>query len=357
MLKSARVPERAYAIAMWLVSLVFAAFLIGFGRLVIGDLPRLDDQISIEQFMDQQALDRLQAGREALNDRRTEQYRLMEAARLKREEARNAYASARDSFDNWIRTRRATSNAAQDPEVLRRTAALDRLKVLERATEVEVESLQQNQNAIDNLQVDLDAVDAELVATAQPRFERAMFVQELKVFGWRLLFTLPLLVVAGWLVAKKRKSDYWPLMRGFVIAALFAFFVELVPYLPSYGGYVRYIVGIALTLVTGHFIIKNMRAYLVRRQQAEAQAETERRKQVSYEEAFKKMSAKICPGCDRPVSTTGEAEANFCVHCGMTLFDTCTSCNTRKMAFFRYCMTCGTQAASPDASSASAQPG
>jgi hypothetical protein len=28
----------------------------------------------------------------------------------------------------------------------------------------------------------------------------------------------------------------------------------------------------------------------------------------------------------------------------MTLFDHCHSCNTRKMAFFRFCMTCGTPA-------------
>ena len=76
----------------------------------------------------------------------------------------------------------------------------------------------------------------------------------------------------------------------------------------------------------------------------EQQAEVERRKLVSHVEAFKKMAAKVCPGCDRPIASMEGSESNFCVHCGMTLFNRCTSCDTRKMAFFRFCMACGTSA-------------
>ena len=100
-----------------------------------------------------------------------------------------------------------------------------------------------------------------------------------------------------------------------------------------------------LTIIAGHYLIKNMRAYLARRQAVELQAEQERRKLVSHDEAFKKMTAKVCPGCDRPIAAMEGSETNFCVHCGMTLFDHCGSCDKRKMAFFRYCMACGTPAA------------
>jgi hypothetical protein len=342
MLKSARVPERTYAIVMWLVSIVFAGFLIGLGNLVIGDLPQLDQDIRQEQFVDAAAQAKLNVASKALREQRSDLNAKSEDARLKLDQARNTYTSANETFETWIKTRTATVDPNQDPEVIRRTQSLEVLKGQERSAQSVVEKLDEEQLLLSREENDLSQQQSSLNEAGRPAYEKAMFWQDLKVFLWRLAFTLPLLGVAGWLVMKKRKSDYWPLMRGFVIAAVFAFFFELVPYLPSYGGYIRYIVGIGLTLVAGHFIIKNMRAYLLKRQLAEHQVETERRKLVSYEEAFKKMSAKVCPGCDRPVSTTGEAEANFCVHCGMTLFNKCSCCNTRKMAFFRYCMSCGT---------------
>ncbi|WP_245647637.1 zinc ribbon domain-containing protein [Novosphingobium lentum] len=347
LVKGVRVPERAYRIVLWVVSLVFAGFIIGLGNLVIGDLPMVEQQVVPEVSTSSPQMVRLRSDLTAIAARRGQIDDKLEIAKLQLTQAQRASQTGSETFAAWIAARTATTDPQQDPEVLARTRQLEQAKASERAVQQAIDALEDERVPLNQHESALLAQQSQLSADAIPAQERAMFWQELRVFALRLAITLPMLLVATWLVVKKRRSDYWPLMRGFVLAAVFVFFVELVPYLPSYGGYVRYVVGIVLTFAAGHFLIKNMRTYLARRQAAEAQAEDERRKLVSHDEAFKKMAAKQCPGCDRPISTTDGAESNFCVHCGMTLFNHCAGCDARKMAFYRYCMACGVPAEAP----------
>jgi predicted RNA-binding Zn-ribbon protein involved in translation (DUF1610 family) len=344
MMKAIRVPERAFTIAMWVVSFIFAGFLTGLGQLVIDDLPRVENPVEIGQFVDQKAASRIEIARDAARSERDALQVKAEEAQPAAEAARNDYKAKREAFDNWIATRRATTDPKQDPEVIGRTKELDTLNDRARAQEKIIEDLNAQTGALDRKLTQLYDERAKLETAAQSTFDSAAFKQDLKVFVYRLFLTLPLLVLAGWMVRKKRGSAYWPLMRGFGLFALYAFFVELVPYLPSYGGYIRYIVGIILTIVASHYLIKWMQHYLANRVVAEQKAEVERKQSIRYEDALKKMSANVCPGCERPIATTGEVLADYCVHCGMQLFDKCMSCATRKLAFFHYCMSCGTAA-------------
>ena len=341
MFKALRVPERVFSLTMWILSLAFAGFLVGLGSQLVGDLPKLDATLKLEQFADQAALRQVRSELERQGKATQEIDQRLERLRQDTEAAGNAYQSARTTYDNWLQTRTATTDPKQDPEVLKRTRGLDELQARERSAQVAVEAAEKEALLTRQSTAEQQRREAQILQAAQAQFDTATFKREMRVFGSRLALTLPLLLIAGWLVAKKRKSEYWPLMRGFVLFALFAFFVELVPYLPSYGGYVRSIVGIVGTVVAGHYAIRAMRRYVEQRKLVEQQSESERRNALTTDEALKKLAANVCPACDRAVRTTGDVKPDFCVHCGLKLFGKCGGCQTRKNMFFHYCPQCG----------------
>ncbi|WP_454707908.1 serine endopeptidase [Delftia acidovorans] len=343
MSKALRLPEKWFRRGLWLVAVVFASFLIGLGGLVVGDLPQVESPRTVEDFIAPAAAEPVKAEIKAADADHDKAETALQNARLKYQATQARYRSARETFDNWVATRRATARPEQDSELLSRTQALDAIKQEENTARAAVERLQ---DASLQARQRLDAANRQwdgLRDGAMQAWRKEMRAIELRVFLYRLALTLPLLLVAGWLFAKQRKSTWWPFVWGFIFFALFAFFVELVPYLPDYGGYVRYVVGIVVTVLLGRAAILGLNRYLERQKQQESLPETQRRQELGYDVALARLAKGVCPGCERPVDLKDGA-IDFCPHCGIGLFDRCGSCNTRKSAFVHYCHSCGTQA-------------
>ena len=340
MSKTLRLTEKWMQRGLWLVALVFAAFLIGLGGTLVGDLPKVEKQLELADFMDAKAVATLRTTIKSAEQSGDDADSALEQAQLKRRAAQADSAAARETFSNWLATRQATQLEGQDTELVARTRALDALKDKERAAGVAVEAQQQAaleaRQTVEREQGQL----GELEQAAQLQLDAEYRRVELRVFLYRLALTLPLLVAAGWLFAKKRKSTYWPFVWGFIFFALFAFFVELVPYLPSYGGYVRYVVGILITVLVGRQAIVSLNRYLERQKLAEQLPDAQRREELSYDTALARLGKGVCPGCERPVDLKNTA-IDFCPHCGIGLFDHCRSCSARKSAFARFCQACG----------------
>ena len=353
MSKARRLSEKWFHRGLWVVAFVFAGFLIGLGGTIVGDLPKVEQRAALDDFMDRDAAAQARQTVKDANRAGQQAREALDQAQLKLKIAQADSQSARETFGNWLATRRATERPEQDRELIERTARLDALKAAERTALAAVEAQQQAaldaSQAVSRAQARLRDMERD----AQDALRKAQRAQELRVFLYRLALTLPLLVAAGWLFARKRQSTWWPFVWGFIFFALFAFFVELVPYLPSYGGYVRYIVGIVITALVGRYAILALNRYLERQKQAETLPDAQRRQELSYDVALARLAKGVCPGCERVVDLK-DVKNDFCPHCGIGLHDHCGHCQARKSAFARFCHACG--AAARPAGAASSTP-
>ena len=343
MRRSLRLSERWFHRGLWIVALVFAFCLIGFGSIVVDDLPHVERQAQRDDFLDQAAAQPLQLaisqGKHAEEDATS----AGEQAALKLQAAQQAYATAKEAFGSWVETRKATNLPDQDQELIARTKGLDALNSARIAAQRSVDA--QSQAVLNAQQVQSEAEGRleTLNAAADSQLAAANNRSELRVFFYRLALTLPLLGIAGWLFVRKRKSTWWPFVWGFILFALFTFFVELVPYLPSYGGYVHYGVGLLVTVLVGRYTIVSLNRYLAQQRAAEQLPDQIRRDELDYDTALARLTKGACPGCERPIDLQNMAN-DFCPHCGIGVFDRCASCAARKSAFARFCHSCGTQA-------------
>lgn len=341
--KSLRLSEKWFNRGLWLLALVFASFLIGLGGTLVGDLPQVERQQSLEDFMDPAATAAARDVQRQANRARRDAQDALDQAQLQQAAAARSYQANRETFDNWLATRQTTQRPEQDGELIARSRALDDLKAGERGAEQEVERQQQALLAAEQRSAAAARSLTDLSDAAQEAWLDAQQQAELRVFLYRLALTLPLLAVAAWLFVKQRQSTWWPFVWGFIFFTLFAFFVELVPYLPSYGGYVRYLVGILLTVLGGRHAIRALQDYRARLALKEAQPDTVRREELHYDTALARLAKGVCPGCERPVELK-DASLDFCPHCGIGLHDHCQGCQARKSAFARFCQRCGAAA-------------
>lgn len=338
-----RQPEKWFRRMLWIVAIIFAGFLIGLGGKIVADLPLVaTSEKTVADYVENRPhYDQLQNELKNHEKSQTQIQNDWEQKNLALQEQHNEITNAQSSFNNWLATRSVTEQSEQNPEVIKRTQAIDALKAKERVLEQEKHVIEQRQldveQNIQKLQSNIDTLEEAAYKVKEKDDKRI----ELQVFLYRLLITLPLLILAWYLFAKYRQSAFWPFVWGFIFFALFVFFVELVPYLPNYGGYVRYMVGIIVTIFVGRYAIIAMEKYLARKKAEEALSINERQSQMNYDQAQAKIAKDICPSCERKLDFKNP-ELDFCPHCGIHLFTYCENCNTRKSAFNRYCCKCGT---------------
>lgn len=281
--------ERTSRIVYYSISTILCLFLILLSNRIIDDLDTATVRPEIENFENKVVMNDLDKKINILNievENLTTKKGTIEKTIAT---AKENYTNEQQSFDNWVQTRKTLGSPDKDQEVIERAKKLDEFYKIEQdwrsqlnLRQVEIDQNEKKQQEIQKL------IDKEKEA-AETKYSAELKHYDLKVFLLRLLFVAPILALGIFFFVRYRRHKFWPLYFGFTLFSLYAFFFGLVPYLPSYGGYVRYAVGIILSAGLGYYAIKTIRQF-IETKQAELKVSTqERAKNVQTEVAEKAL--------------------------------------------------------------------
>jgi hypothetical protein len=347
--------EKTSKLINYIIAIVLCGFLISLSGKLIDDVDEWKERPTVEQFQNADFLTLKNSEIEKIDLKINLKGEKKSSVENTIKVVNSNYVNAKKSFDNWLEARKTVGSPKEDKDVLNRANELDEYyksqqewkKELAEITN-EINLLTKNKNKIEEL------IDEEKDRAYGER-EKAIRKYDLKVFLIRLLFILPILLLGIFFIIKFRKHKYWPLFLGFVLFSFYAFFFGLVPYLPSYGGYIRYTVGIILSVLFGVYAINKIRAFIEQKKNELKISTTERSKKVQTETAEKALDDHMCPSCgkdfivkkwDKSAGKKDKAETygivtNFCRFCGLELFKKCKKCDSENFAHLPFCSNCG----------------
>ena len=289
--------ERTSKIVNFSIASVLCILLIALSNNIIEDIDDWSDRPQRKNYETASIVDSLNSLIDVQNTQINEIQQQNERINKTIDIARKNYENEKQSYENWLAARQTIGSPKEDKEVLARAAKLDEYYKIEQDWRSE---LSNNQNQIETLLAKQNTLQDKLYDERQltnERYDVAIRGYDLKVFLKRLLFALPILVLGIYFLLKFRNHKYWPLFLGFILFSGYVFFFGLVPYLPSYGGYIRYTVGIALAIALGIYAINRIKSYVEKKKAELKESSSERAKRVKTETAEKALNNHFCPSC------------------------------------------------------------
>ncbi len=211
--------------------------------------------------------------------------------------------------------------------------------------------LTSQKNQLETNKLELDKQIEDQSQTARKEYDKLYDAHRMRLALYQLAVLLPLLLIAGYLVLKKRGNIYYPLFLACGGATLLKVALVVHEYFPTH--YTKYVLIIVLLgVVAGvlvHFIkiVSFPKPALLLRQ---------------YREAYERF---LCPVCEYPIRTgprkylfwtrrtvnkilpqcdiNSKDEPYTCPACGTVLFEHCTSCQKIRHTLLEHCEHCGTQ--------------
>ncbi len=347
--------ERTSKLINYLIAIILCGFLISLSGKLLDDVDDWKERPALEEFQNKEFLKTNYSKIKKISSK-------IDSIEEKKSSIKNTikvvnsnYDNAKQSYDNWIEARKTIGSPKEDKEVLKRANELDKYYKTQQDWEKELTSINEKIKSLTKKTYKINNLIEQENDRAYQERENAIRKYNLKIFLIRLLFIIPILILGIFFIIKYRKHKYWPLFLGFVLFSFYAFFFGLVPYLPSYGGYIKYTVGIILSILFGVYAINKIRTFIEEKKRELKTSTTERAKKVKTETAEKALDNHMCPSCgkdfivkkwDKSAGKKDKNETygivtNFCRYCGLELFKKCESCNSENFAHLPFCSNCG----------------
>lgn len=347
--------EKTRKLVNYIITLVFCGLLILlFGKL-IDDIDQWKEEPFVRQFENKELLDKyyleIDDVRGELKIKVEQKNNIDNAIKI----AKDNYDNAKQSYENWLAARTTIGSPKEDKEIRAKVNELDEYYKTEQEWREENAIMEDKVSRLLGKEQKIRDLISQEENRAYDLKDIALRKYNLKIFLIRLLFIAPILLLGIFFIIKLRKHKYSPLFLGFSLFSFYTFFFGLVPYFPSYGGYIRYSVGVLLSLIFGIYIIHKFKKFVELKKQELKASTSERAKKVKIETAEKALNNHMCPSCGKDfiIKKWDNSErkkrdkiihgmvTNFCRFCGLELFKKCTKCGEENYAHLPFCLNCG----------------
>jgi predicted RNA-binding Zn-ribbon protein involved in translation (DUF1610 family) len=337
--------EKTSKLINYIIAIVLCGFLISLSGKLIDDVDEWKERPRVEEFQNTELLEKKESEIEKIDIKIELKEEKKSSIENTIKVVNNNYDNAKKSFDNWLEARKTVGSPNEDKEVLSRANELDEYYKTQQEWKKELSVISSEIQVLTKDKNEINEIIYNEEDKAYEEREKAIRKYDLKIFLIRLLFILPILLLGIFFIIKYRKHKYWPLFLGFV----------LFPYLPSYGGYIRYTVGIILSVLFGIYAINKIKKFIEHKKSELLVSTTERAKKVQTETAEKALDDHMCPSCgkdfivkkwDKSAGKKDKTETygivtNFCRFCGLELFKKCNKCDSENFAHLPFCSNCG----------------
>lgn len=335
-----------------LVLAVLLFWLLGF---IVRDIERIEgpDYRKIEEeVVDQQILERS----EALGERIEQLGRQIQQLRERRELIQSGSRNLEQTINQLLEIRRMRLEKNLEEAPTRQQEDVSE------SLELFLENQQRFQN-INHAIAELAETRSEVAAerrlleqqldrqreSARKKHGRLMQRHNMKLAALQLVVLIPLLVVAAWLLLRRRGRSYYPLLLAFGLAVVARVAQVMHAYFPSW--LFKYLLIGALILVVGRLLIHMIRT--VTRPRPDWLAR-------QYREAYERF---LCPVCEYPIRTGPRrflfwtrrtaakvvppgggrhADSSYtCPACGTKIYEECAACGQIRPSRLPHCTHCG----------------